>query len=213
MESTLQSEFDELVADTRALLQAEKARGVQGFPLRALLEKSDPVTQASDPVAQQLPAVASGPPTAPILVLGQSTPGTHSAGLPKGEAGQMLVKMLDLVVGISAESVHFLNVPFLKVPPVSEAQQMPGFLAQLEATLQSVKPKVILVLGQSAAWAALGNSADLTACRGQWVELLGVPMVPTYHPQFLLSQPEFKRLVFRDLKGVRQRLDAAEATL
>jgi DNA polymerase len=198
MESTLQSELDELIADTRTLLQAEQARGVRGFPLKDFAAKT---------VAQENPAVSSGPATAPVLVVGQSEPGAHSAGLPDGEAGEMLSKMLEHVVGISAESVHFLNVPRM-----DKAQQIPGFLAQLEATLQAVQPKVVLVLGQSAAWAAMGADAELTACRGQWIELLGVPAVPTYHPQFLLAQPEFKRLVFRDLKGVRQRLSAVGAS-
>jgi DNA polymerase len=197
MPHTLQQDFEELVADTRALLLAEEARGVKGFPFEQTGETRPPALGKSEPVA-----FSSGADRARLLILGHvDTPGQ---GLPNGEAGQMLAKMLQHVLGVSPETTHFLNVN-----PVDKPEALPGFLAQLEATVNRVGPTVIVIMGQSATWAAMGPKADVSALRGQWSDLLGVPMLTTFHPGFLIAHPEFKRLVFRDLQQVRVRLDAA----
>jgi DNA polymerase len=197
MQHTITQAFEELVADTRALMVAEAARGVSGFPLKGDEKVQQPEVEAAAPVA-----FSSGPDTARLLILGDAD--APEQGPPDGEAGQMLAKMLQHVLGVSPETTHFLNVN-----PLEKPEALPGFLAQLEATVNTVGPKVIVALGQSAAWAAMGPKADLSALRGQWSDLLGVPMLTTFHPRFLIAHPEFKRLVFRDLKQARSRLDAA----
>jgi DNA polymerase len=197
MQQTLQNAFEELVADTRALLLAENARGVQGFPLKDAEKTSRSELGEAVPVA-----FSSGAESARILILGHAD--EPNQGLPSGEAGQMLAKMLERVLGVSPETAHFLNVN-----PVDKPESLPGYLAQLEETVNTVGPKVIVTMGQSAVWAALGPKADVSDLRGQWSDLLGVPMLTTFHPRFLIAHPEFKRLVFRDLQQVRSRLDIA----
>jgi uracil-DNA glycosylase len=197
MQQTLQNAFEELVADTRALLLAENARGVQGFPLKDTEKSARPAPGGVQPVA-----FSSGADSARLLILGHAD--APDQGLPNGEAGQMLAKMLDRVLGVSPETAHYLNVN-----PVDKPEALPGFLAQLEDTVNTVGPKVIVTMGQSAVWAALGPKADVSALRGQWSDLLGVPMLTTFHPRFLIAHPEFKRLVFRDLQQARHRLDTA----
>jgi DNA polymerase len=188
MDKTIAEAFSELVADTRALLVSEEARGVVGFP-----EKS----------ALQVPEAffSTGPAKASILVVGEFRDGQSREGLPPGPAGAMLTKMIQHVLGLEPTDVHFLNVVRRRTPGA-----IPGYLEFLAQTVGSVQPRLILSLGQSALWANKGRDADLTTGRGKWTELMGLPFLSTFHPSFLLENSEFKRLAFRDLKDVSGRL-------
>ena len=193
MEKTISEAFSELVADTRALLVSESARGVLGFP---------------ETIAAPTPDTffSSGPKNSPVLVVGHFVDGEEREGLPPGAAGEMLAKMIQHVLGLAPGDVHFLNVIHVTAPA-----SMPGYLEFLAATAERVQPRLIVGLGQSALWASKGPDADLTANRGKWTELVGVPFLPTFHPSFLLANSEFKRLAFRDLKDVKVRLDRSVA--
>jgi DNA polymerase len=193
MEKTISEAFSELVADTRALLASESARGVLGFP--ETLATPTPDTFFS-----------SGPENAPVLVVGHFVDGQERDGLPPGAAGEMLAKMIQHVLGLAPGDVHFLNVMHVSTPT-----SMPGYLEFLAATVKRVQPRLIVALGQSALWANKGPGANLTANRGKWTDLAGVPFLPTFHPSFLLANSEFKRLAFRDLKDVKARLDSLGA--
>jgi uracil-DNA glycosylase family 4 len=189
MDKTIAESFSELVADTRALLVSEGARGVLGFPEENTVLVSDVF-------------FSRGPPKASLLVVGEFDGGQSREGLPHGPAGEMLAKMIQYVLGMEPTDVHFLNVAQRRTPVA-----IPGYLEFLTQTVGSVQPRLILSLGQSALWANKGPDAHLTAGRGKWTELMGLPFLSTFHPTFLLENDEFKRLAFRDLKDVRARLE------
>jgi DNA polymerase len=76
----------------------------------------------------------------------------------------------------------------------------------LAAQIRIAEPEVIVVLG-GAALAALKPDETLTAeDRGKWMELHGVPMMPTFHPTLLLQRPELKKAAWQDLQQVMKRL-------
>ncbi len=125
-----------------------------------------------------------------------------------GKAGQLLTKMI-AAMGMTREQVYICNVvkcrpPQNRVPTPEEAAACLPFLRQQFAL---VKPKVIVLLGATAAKAVLGDSVRITRDRGQWVQKKGVFFMPTYHPAALLRDESKKRDAWHDLQAVRAKLD------
>jgi DNA polymerase len=128
-------------------------------------------------------------------------------GLPfVGAAGQLLDRMI-AAMGYGREAVYVCNVvkcrpPENRTPRAEEAIACSRFLVpQLEA----VAPRVIVALGRCAA-ENLGVAGPTGPWRGQWGSWHGIPVLPTYHPAYLLRSPEQKRVVWEDLQRVMQRL-------
>ena len=81
----------------------------------------------------------------------------------------------------------------------------------LAAQLRAVQPEVIVALGKFAAQTLLNTTAPISRIRGQFHTYLGTPLMPTFHPSYLLRTPADKRLAWEDLKLVMAALDAAAA--
>lgn len=154
-----------------------------------------------------------GDPEADLVVLGEA-PGEQEdlKGEPfVGPAGQMLDKMLEHVLGLKREQVYILNVvkcrpPKNRNPHPDEVEACRPFL---EGQLAAIGPKVVLLLGTVALKALFGAEAGIMRARGRWHEYGGIPVMPTFHPAYLLRKPEDKRLTFDDLKVLRRRYDEA----
>lgn len=124
-----------------------------------------------------------------------------------GAAGQVLTKMI-AAIGMAREQVYICNVvkcrpPQNRVPAPEEAA---ACLPYLRAQFALVKPKVIVLLGATAARAVLGDQARITRDRGHWVERKGVWFMPTYHPAALLRDETKKRDAWHDLQAVKAKL-------
>jgi DNA polymerase len=126
-----------------------------------------------------------------------------------GPAGEMLDKMLERVVGRPRANVYIANV--VKCRPPANRNPLPDEVATclpyLRRQIRAVSPKAILVLGSVAARSLLGTEEGITRLRGRWTQVDGVPVMPTFHPAYLLRKPEDKRFTFDDLKELRRRLD------
>ena len=152
-----------------------------------------------------------GNPNADLVIVGEA-PGYHEdqQGEPfVGEAGQMLDKMLLHVLGLSRDDVYILNV--VKCRPPRNRNPLPNEVEEclpfLERQLRAIRPKMILVLGSVALKSLFSTSAGITRQRGVWMEREGIPVLPTFHPAYLLRNPAGKRDTFNDLKALRQRYD------
>jgi uracil-DNA glycosylase len=157
-----------------------------------------------------------GDPEADLVVIGEA-PGYHEdqQGEPfVGPAGQMLDKMLENVLKLRRDQVYILNV--VKCRPPKNRNPLPDEIDAcrpfLEAQLASVAPKLVLVLGSVAYRALFRTEQGIKRSRGRWHEQAVapgevVPAMPTFHPAYLLRQPEDKKLTFADLKAVAQRYD------
>ncbi|MCB9678417.1 MAG: uracil-DNA glycosylase [Alphaproteobacteria bacterium] len=132
-----------------------------------------------------------------------------------GPAGQMLDKMLENVLGLGRTQTYILNV--VKCRPPKNRNPLPDEVEAcrpfMEAQIRALQPKVMLVLG-SVAWKTLMQTEQgIMRARGRWHVYrdpgsdFTVPVMPTFHPAYLLRTPEDKRLTFADLKAVRQRYD------
>ena len=123
-----------------------------------------------------------------------------------GPAGKLLDKMIT-AMGYARDDVYVCNVVKCR-PPENRTPRPEESLAcarYLVPQLEIVAPQYIVALGRCAAQ-ALGV-ADVTGpWRGKWGHWRGIPVMPTYHPAFLLRSPEFKRTVWEDLQLVMGRL-------
>ncbi len=152
-----------------------------------------------------------GSPEADLVVVGEA-PGYHEdqQGEPfVGPAGQMLDRMLENVLGLPRDQVYILNV--VKCRPPKNRNPLPDEVDAcrpfLEAQLDAIRPKVMLVLGSVAFRTLFDTDRGIKANRGRWRDYRDIPTLPTFHPAYLLRQPQDKRLTFEDLKALRRRYD------
>ncbi|MFZ5586269.1 MAG: uracil-DNA glycosylase [Thermodesulfobacteriota bacterium] len=149
----------------------------------------------------------AGPQTARVMLIGEA-PGEKEdeRGEPfVGPAGQLLDKML-AAVGLTRSEVYITNL--VKCRPPNNRDPRPEEAAAcrpfLEGQIAAIAPRAILTLGRPAAQALLASDAPISALRGRWRDLDGVPLLPTFHPAFLLRSPERKAEAYADLKELRR---------
>jgi uracil-DNA glycosylase family 4 len=158
---------------------------------------------------------------AKIMFVGEA-PGAEEeiAGEPfVGPAGQLLTKMI-AAMGLKREQVYIGNIlcwrPQIPTPPGAEQignraptpEEMAFCLPFLRASIDIVKPDMIVALGGTAAQGLLGAKfTTLGAVRSQWHEFGGTPLMVTYHPSYLLrsNSNRSKRAVWEDLLQVMER--------
>ena len=103
-------------------------------------------------------------------------------------------------------SVYICNVVKCRPPEnrTPDREEMDTCSPFLFRQLEVIRPKAICVLGGTAAKALLNTSAGIMQLRGKWHSWQGIPVLPTYHPAFLLrgNNPVYKREAWEDLKKV-----------
>lgn len=152
-----------------------------------------------------------GNPEAELMFIGEG-PGEAEdrRGLPfVGRAGELLTQMIEKGLGIPRSTVYICNV--VKCRPPDNRTPLPDEVAAcspfLDGQIAAVAPRVIVALGKPAASRLLGRDVAITKVRGVWHEYRGIPLMPTFHPAFVLRQytPENRRLVWEDLKAALAR--------
>jgi DNA polymerase len=120
-----------------------------------------------------------------------------------GKAGQLLTKIIQSI-NLSREEVYIANIikcrpPQNRNPELDEIQSCHPFLMKQISVIQ---PKIICALGTFSAQTLLKTDTKITALRGKFFDLEGIKVIPTYHPAFLLRNPERKREVWEDMKKI-----------
>jgi DNA polymerase len=124
-----------------------------------------------------------------------------------GRAGQLLTKMIE-AIGLKREEVYIANVvksrpPGNRTPESDEVKACIPFLFRQIAT---IRPKLIVALGNPAMQALLDTKIGITKMRGNFQSYPRIPeikVMPTFHPAYLLRSPDKKREAWEDLKKVR----------
>jgi DNA polymerase len=152
-----------------------------------------------------------GNPEAELLFVGEG-PGAEEdrRGLPfVGRAGELLTSMIEKGLGIPRGEVYICNIvkcrpPENRTPLADEAAACQPFL---DGQIAAVRPRVIVALGRPAASLLLGRDVSITKIRGIWHDYRGIPLMPTFHPAFVLRQytAENRRAVWSDLKAALAR--------
>ncbi len=151
-----------------------------------------------------------------MFVGGAPGPDEDAAGEPfGGAAGQTLTKMIQ-AMGLSREQVYITNIVKCRSDLSSGGSghrkptpdEIGNWIPYLHAQVNLIKPKVLVVLGDTAMEALLGKSG-ITERRGQWETYCDTPVMPTFHPEYLLSTQSNreKRKVWEDLLAVMEKLE------
>jgi len=124
-----------------------------------------------------------------------------------GRAGQLLTKIIE-AMGMKREDVIIGNVnrcrpPGNRQPTLEEAAICRPFLFR---EIRTVRPEVIVVMGNTALRNLLEIKAGISSVRGRFHDYHGIPVMPTFHPAYLLRDPSKKRETWDDLKKVMERL-------
>ena len=156
---------------------------------------------------------SDGNPNSKIMIIGEG-PGANEdkEGFPfVGRAGQLLDKMLH-AIKLSRENVYITNVvnyrpPENRKPTDKEVQR---YLPFLKKHIEIIKPKIILLLGSTAMNAILQNADVISKTRGKWYEIeineFKIYSIVSFHPAYLLRQPDQKKFSWIDLKMIREKL-------
>ena len=131
-----------------------------------------------------------------------------------GRAGQLLNKIIE-AIGMKREEVCIGNInrcrpPGNRQPTLPEAHTCKPFLLREIAV---IRPKVIVVMGNTALHNLLDTKIGITRMRGQFHEYFGVKVMPTFHPAYLLRDPSKKREVWDDMKKVRDYLNSTNGSV
>jgi uracil-DNA glycosylase family 4 len=120
-----------------------------------------------------------------------------------GKAGQLLTRIIE-AMGLKREEVYIANIvkcrpPENRNPERDEIESCVGFLRRQIAI---IRPEVICALGTVSAQTLLGVSEPITKLRGRFFDLDGVKVMPTFHPSYLLRNPEKKKEVWEDVRKI-----------
>ena len=132
-----------------------------------------------------------------------------------GRAGQLLTKII-VAMGLSRETVYIANILKCRpdMPPNAPGnrkptpEEMETCIPFLHEQIDLIGPRVLVALGATAVEGLLGKTIGITRLRGQWRSYRGIPLMPTFHPSFLLrpeNAPQ-KRKVWEDMMQVMERI-------
>lgn len=159
----------------------------------------------------------TGDPGADLMFVGEA-PGADEDRLGEpfvGRAGELLTRIIT-AMGLSRDGVYIANVLKCRPdmpegapgnrPPTPE--EMQRCLPYLREQIAIIRPRVLVALGRTAMAGLVGADEPMGAMRGRWFEFAGIPLLPTYHPSYLLrngSNAE-KRKVWEDMMLVMEKL-------
>jgi len=164
-----------------------------------------------------------GNPDADLMFVGEA-PGADEdeQGEPfVGKAGQLLTRIIE-TMGLSRQAVYIGNI--LKCRPDTPGQsagnrkptseEMQTCISWLHQQIDLIRPKVLVALGATAVEGLLGKTIGITKLRGNWQTYRGIPLMPTYHPAYLLRNQAMaeKRKVWEDMLAVMEKLQMPIST-
>ncbi len=128
-----------------------------------------------------------------------------------GEAGQLLTRLIEKI-GLKRENVYIGNIVKCKPPQNRdpEEDEMGTCSPFIDSQIDIISPSVIIALGRVAAQTLIGTKVPISKLRGKFYEYKGIPLMPTFHPAYLLRNPKDKWLVWEDVQKVMERLKEGE---
>ena len=135
------------------------------------------------------------------------------AGLPfVGKAGELLTKIIE-AMGLSREEVYIANI--LKCRPPDNRPPEPGEVKACQEIVRqqimAIGPKAVCTLGKFASQTLLGSETPISALRGAFHDYNGIPVMPTFHPAYLLRNPHEKKLVWADMQKLMKLLGTKQS--
>ena len=156
---------------------------------------------------------SDGNPNSKIMIIGEG-PGANEdeEGLPfVGRAGQLLDKML-LSISLDRKNVYITNVVNYRPPENRKPteKEIKRYLPFLKKHIEIINPKILILLGSTALDTLIGNKDVISKVRGKWfLKKIGecsTNIIVSFHPAFLMRQPEQKKMAWIDLKMIRNKI-------
>ena len=157
---------------------------------------------------------SDGNPKSKIMLVGEG-PGEKEDEQGKpfvGDAGLLLNRMLN-AIKIKRENIYITNVvnyrpPNNRKPDISEINRYSVFLRE---HISIISPKILILMGSTAMEALFGQKLKISKERGKWKEIIinqkTFLTILTFHPAYLLRQPDQKKFSWEDLKNIRNKID------
>jgi DNA polymerase len=198
-----------------AVLPLEPAREMLSVPqstgLTAVREELGDCIRCKLHKSRKNIVFGEGNPNAVLVFVGEG-PGQEEdlQGRPfVGAAGQLLTDIIVKGMQLKREDVYICNIvkcrpPGNRNPEPDEVEACEPFLIK---QLQAINPKIIIGLGNVAVKTLLKTKEGITSLRGNWKTYQGIPLMPTFHPAYLLRTPSDKKLVWDDIKKVIAELE------
>jgi len=204
----------------RKRLELEKLMGVDALMLGPTQQPADAGVALELGAVQELVAVcggcrlhqtrthtvfARGDPRAALMFVGEA-PGHEEdvQGYPfVGPAGKLLDRMI-AAMGLERDEVYVANILKCRPPGNRDprSDEIEACFPFLQRQIELVAPRIICTLGRPASNTLLHTSASMGSLRGRWHSFDGIPLMPTYHPAYLLRSPGQKRKTWEDLKMI-----------
>lgn len=210
-------ELRELINQTRAHLRRQQLLGVERLRV-AWPQQSEQLPESSLAGVREVLGECTrcklykgrtqivfgvGNPQAWLVFVGEA-PGADEdeQGEPfVGRAGQLLTRIIE-AMKLTREQVYICNI--IKCRPPANRNPEPDEIAACEpflvAQLQAIRPKLICALGTFAAQTLLRTKEPISKLRGRFHDYHGIPVLPTFHPAYLLRNPNEKKTVWEDMK-------------
>jgi DNA polymerase len=215
--------INELISDLKTYLKYLKGMGIESLSSSEIEHQTHPPSRilTLDEVRKELGdckrcklhrtrrtiVFGEGNEKATLMFIGEG-PGYDEdvQGRPfVGKAGQLLTKIIESI-HLSREEVYIANIikcrpPQNRNPEPDEIQSCHPFLTK---QIIAIQPKIICALGTFSTQTLLKTDAKITTLRGKLYDLEGIKVIPTFHPAFLLRNPEKKREVWEDMKKIAE---------
>jgi uracil-DNA glycosylase family 4 len=156
---------------------------------------------------------SDGNPNAKIMIVGEG-PGANEdlEGVPFiGKTGELLDKML-LSINLDRDTVYITNVVNYRPPENRNptAEEIARYLPYLTKHIEVIDPKILILLGSSALNAVVGDEQKISEIRGKWINKkigkCSTSVIVSFHPAFLMRQPDQKAMSWIDLKMIRKKI-------
>jgi len=150
-----------------------------------------------------------GSPDAGLMFIGEA-PGKEEDIQARpfvGDAGKLLTRMIEKM-GLAREDVYIGNIVKCR-PPLNrdpEEDEMKTCSPFIDRQIEIISPKVIVSLGRVSAQTLIATKVPISKLRGKFYEYKGIPLMPTFHPAYLLRNPKDKWLVWEDMQKVLELL-------
>ena len=150
---------------------------------------------------------------AKVMIVGEG-PGAQEDLQSKpfvGRAGKLLDKMLE-AIQLNRTKVYISNVVNYRPPQNRKPTEIEieRYLPYLKSHIEIINPKILILLGSTALNTLIGNEVVISKARGKWIQKdIGTAkpwIIASFHPAFLMRQPDQKKMAWIDLKMVRDKL-------
>ncbi len=218
-------ELNQLITHTKNYIAYQGSLGVEGFvpsqnPAPANQEKNKTLEQIREELGdcrrcklcstRTNIVFGDGSQQAKLVFVGEG-PGRDEdlQGLPfVGRAGQLLTRIIE-AIKLERSQVYICNI--IKCRPPDNRNPQPDEIAACEPflikQLEAIKPQIICALGTFAAQTLLRTKDPISKLRGRLHSYHGIKLMPTFHPAYLLRNPNEKKTVWEDMQIIQREYD------